>query len=117
MKVNLKKNQKANFFKILLDTAKIVTIKMHNSCQKNFSILVSAFILVIEVWVVVKEFSVLSMTSLHVFVCAVSGRLFVKIFPHASELNAPVASFLTRTMSVLQVFMCFSRFPGFFFHV
>ena len=54
MKVNLKKNQKANFYKILLDTAKIVTIKMHNSCQKNFSILVSAFILVIEVWMVVK---------------------------------------------------------------
>ena len=97
MKVNLKKNQKANFYKILLDTAKIVTIKMHNSCQKNFSILVSAFILVIEVWMVAKEFSDLSMTcsspafdlmrkpshkiynqtppvsfSQHVFVCAVS---------------------------------------------
>ena len=103
MKANLKKNQKANFYKILLDTAKIVTIEMHNSCEKNLSILVSAFILVIEVWMVVKEFSDLSMTraspafdlmrkpshkiynqtppvsfSQHVFVCAVSDRLFRK---------------------------------------
>ena len=44
MKFNLKKNQKANFYKILLDTAKIVTIKMHYSCQSGFSILISAFI-------------------------------------------------------------------------
>ena len=38
-------NQKAQFYKILLDTAKVVTIKMHNSSQNSLSILISAFIL------------------------------------------------------------------------
>ena len=105
MKVNLKKNQ-ANFYKILLDTAKIVTIKMHNSCQKNFSILVSAFILVIEVWMVVKEFSDLSMTRASP-AFDLMRKPSHKIYNQTPPVS--VASFLTRTISVPQVFMCFSR--------
>ena len=80
MKVNLKKNQKANFEKILLDTAKIVTIKMHDSSQKFFSILVSAFILVIKVWMVVKEFSDLSMTCFNELIICVSQGFAFHLF-------------------------------------
>ena len=59
-------------YKILLDTAKTVTIKMHNSCQNSFSIFVSAFILVIEVWMVVKELSDLCMACFNELVIGIS---------------------------------------------
>ena len=65
-------NQKAQFYKILLDTAKVVTAKMHNSSQSSLSILISAFILVFEVWMVVKEFSDLCMATLDELIIGIS---------------------------------------------
>ena len=63
-------NQKAQFYKILL--AKVVTVKMHDSSQSSLSILISAFILVFEVWMVVKEFSDLGMATLDELIIGIS---------------------------------------------
>ena len=65
-------NRKAQFYKILLDTAKVVTVKMHDSSQSSLSILISAFILVFEVWMVVKEFSDLCMATLDELIIGIS---------------------------------------------
>ena len=45
---------------------------MHYSCQNGFSILISALILVIEVWMVVQEFSDLSVTCFNELIIGVS---------------------------------------------
>ena len=65
-------NQKAQFYKILLDTAKVVTVKMHDSSQSSLSILISAFILVFEVWMVVKEFSDFGMACFNELIIGIS---------------------------------------------
>ena len=45
---------------------------MHYSCQNGFSILISALILVIEVWMVVKEFSYFGMACFNELIIGIS---------------------------------------------